>query len=77
MARLSASLAAALWDRAAKQEFGICVTVGDPKTIRELQRILYDTRKKANVPAWNAIMVCIPEGLKEVYLVKKEVELEG
>lgn len=70
--------ALAFWLRALSAEFGWCIPCpGGIPALRKAQRILYDARKASGDERLQGIMMCLPGGGKEIWLVKKDVELDA
>lgn len=72
---LNSALALDLWYTALRQEFGLRLVLADPKDIRKVQNILYETRVTAADPDLDAIAVNLPTGGKEIWLTKKATDL--
>lgn len=66
---------AAYWDAALAEEIGIRVPCTKPE---EFRKDLYALRRSQPNPAWDALMLFIPnlpDDRKEVWIVKKATEL--
>lgn len=61
-----------LWYKALDEELGIAIKTDDR---RHIVTVLYEARQREANPALEALMIAQPPG-DEVWLVKKEVELE-
>ncbi len=77
---MTPDLALSYWLRALSAEFGWAIPVsGGVPALRKAQRILYDARKaqrELGDQRLETIMMCMPNGGKEIWLVKKEVEID-
>lgn len=75
---MTPEIALALWRRALTEEFGLAIPLLNPSTamLRKAQKIMYDARKQAKDPELERLMLVLPNGGKEFWLVKKEVELD-
>ena len=74
---MNSDQALAFWLKALSAEFGWAIPCpGGVPALRKAQRILYDARKASNDPRLQGIMMCLPGGGKEIWLVKKDVELD-
>jgi hypothetical protein len=71
---LSPDLLISLWDRAKEAEIGIAITVEG--SVSSLSTQLHGVRKQLNEPELRQITVIMPEGGTQVWLVKKETELD-
>ena len=70
---MTPDIALACWERAANEEIGIAIGVEKPKDLREAQRALYEARE--GIEKYKSIRLCLPNGGKEVWLVKQTVEV--
>lgn len=71
------SEALSYWRTALTLEFGLALPVpGGPPALRKAQRILYDARKASGDEGLQRLMMVMPNGGKEIWLIKKEVELD-
>ena len=70
---LSLSTVIALWERASQEEIGIAIEV-EPGKFQIVMNKLYNVRKEQG--GFEDIMICAPPGKKELWMVKKTVELE-
>lgn len=61
------------WARATQSEIGIAIPTDN---VRKLQTLLYEARKNGPA-AWQEFMVCMPNGGKEVWLVRKTVDVDA
>jgi len=61
-----------LWDRALDAEIGLAIPTNDPKALR--QELLH-ARQSYDTDAYNDLMTFLPDGVGEVFIVKKTVEL--
>ena len=74
---MNSTQALAFWLRALREEFGWAIPCpGGVPALRKAQKILYDARKQSNDPRLQGIMMCLPGSGKEIWLVKKDVELD-
>ncbi len=65
------------WRTALTHEFGLALPIpGGPPALRKAQRILYDARIASGDTELQRLMMVMPNGGKEIWLIKKEVELE-
>lgn len=62
-----------LWAQAAEQELGLAIPTDN---VRKLQTLLYEARK-GGPEEWQGLMLCMPNGGKEVWLVKKTVDVDA
>lgn len=70
--------ALSFWHLALAEEFGWCIPIsGGLPALRKAQKILYDARTKSKDERLKSLMLCLPGGAKEIWLVKQEVELEN
>lgn len=70
--------ALAYWVRALGEEFGLAIPIlnSSEPVLRKAQKILYDARKASGNAELGRLMMVMPNGGKEIWLIKKEVELE-
>ena len=66
----------ALWTRAREAEIGIAFGV-QLEDIRRIQIELYEARQKSHDESLEDIVMVLPNGGKEIWLVKKTVELDA
>ena len=65
------------WRQALTFEFGLALPIpGGPPALRKAQKILYDARKASGEAELQRLMMVMPNGGKEIWLIKKEVELD-
>lgn len=70
--------ALSFWHRALTAEFGWAIPCpGGIPAIRKAQKILYDARTASGDERLKTIMMCLPQDGKEIWLVKKEVEIDA
>lgn len=75
---MSPNLALSYWHRALEAEFGWAIPIsGGTPALRKAQRILYDARKASGDERLQGIMMCMPGSGMEIWLVKKDVELDN
>jgi hypothetical protein len=60
----------ALWERAAEEEMGIAIETSDPVRLRHQ---IWEA--KPDGEAYEDLMTFCPEGRKEVFIIRKSVEL--
>lgn len=74
---MTASQALAHWRAALTHEFGLALPIpGGAPALRKAQKILYDARKASGDESLQRLMMVMPNGGREIWLIKKEVELE-
>lgn len=74
---MTPALALTYWQRALTCEFGLALPIpGGPPALRKAQTILYAARKAAGDAELQRLMLVLPNGGREIWLIKKEVELE-
>ena len=71
---LPAELLISLWDRAKEAEIGIALTVAG--SIEGIKGELNQIRKQLNEPELYELAICLPEGGKEIWIVKKGTDLD-
>lgn len=71
---LTAEFMISLWDRAKEAEIGIAVAVEGP--LNSFVSQMNQTRKQLDEPELREIAITMPEGGKEVWLVKKETQID-
>lgn len=68
------------WRQALDLEFGLALPIpGGPPALRKAQKLLYDSRKaqrELGVTDLEKLMMVMPNGGREIWLIKKEVELD-
>lgn len=66
-----------IWYRAQEAELGVAVRLSKPNVddVRRMANLLYNARRDHGDPSLDEIMICLPEGAQELFLVKKTVEL--
>lgn len=69
---LAHDLAISIFNRALDEEVGVAVVTDNPKMFREE---LNNARRAEGDPKLDKITTFLPNGLNEVWLVKKETEL--
>lgn len=72
---MKAPLLIPFWYKALEAEFGFVLPV-NKADLEYWKHELYAARKLANDEALQQIVVCLPAGLNEIWLVKKTVEME-
>lgn len=65
--------AIAIFERALEAEIGIAIQTPDPKTYR--QELLL-ARRKLKDPRYDILVTALPAGNKEVFVCKKNADLE-
>lgn len=65
----------ACWYRAQEHELGCVIQLADPKDLKRASTYLYKARDEHADPSLNELMLCLPEGGTEIFIVKKAVEL--
>lgn len=69
--------ALAHWRSALLLEFGLALPIpGGAPALRKAQKILYDARKASGDEELQRLMMVMPNGGKEIWLIKKDVELD-
>jgi hypothetical protein len=70
MPKFPDSILTALWERATEEEIGIAIPTTDPQLLRHK---LWEAKPAAE--EFEGLMTFCPEGRKEVFIVRKSVEL--
>lgn len=73
MPSVSQGLLEEIWYQACEAEIGIAVPTDN---VRDLQIKLYETRSRLGDPELEKFLMCLPKGGKEIWIVRKEVEMD-
>jgi hypothetical protein len=72
--RMTKSIGIELWRQSLEQEIGLSVGC-EPEDCEHVKTMLYKWRQEESDPRLMDIMLCSPPGKKEIWFVKKMVEL--
>jgi len=73
MPKLSPELLRAIWERAQTEEIGISIPATDPILFRH--KLIMARDSWADKEAFTNLMTFCPEGIKEVFIVRKTTEI--